>query len=206
MTTSTNEPIRLVLAEFEDIVSHGLRALIAGDGRLVLVASGVHAQDLSPTLTESRADVAILNFSALSSPSQLRDLHAAFPSTRLVVLADPASLSQCRQLAAFGASACLTKSADVPELLHAIHDGSGRPLPSPGAEPVSGATLTQSEVDVLELLRSGRSNAEIAATLHVGFETVRTHTSNIYRKLGVSSRRELRSGEIALAHLHQAEP
>ena len=37
------------------------------------------------------------------------------------------------------------------------------------------------------------SNAEIAAALHVGVETVRTHVRNIYRKLGVRSRRGLRS-------------
>ena len=46
---------------------------------------------------------------------------------------------------------------------------------------------------MLELLQGGQSNAEIAASLHVGVETVRTHARNIYRKLGVSSRRELRS-------------
>jgi hypothetical protein len=41
------------------------------------------------------------------------------------------------------------------------------------------------------LLREGRSNAEIALALQMGIETVRTHTRNVYRKLGVSSRREL---------------
>jgi DNA-binding CsgD family transcriptional regulator len=45
----------------------------------------------------------------------------------------------------------------------------------------------------MELLRSGRSNAEIAHTLHVSIETVRTHARRVYRKLGVGSRRELRA-------------
>ena len=44
---------------------------------------------------------------------------------------------------------------------------------------------------MLLLLRQGHSNAQIALALHVGVETVRTHARNIYRKLGVSSRREL---------------
>jgi DNA-binding CsgD family transcriptional regulator len=46
---------------------------------------------------------------------------------------------------------------------------------------------------VLELLQGGHSNAEIAAALQVGIETVRTHTRHIYRKLGVKTRKELRA-------------
>ncbi len=44
---------------------------------------------------------------------------------------------------------------------------------------------------MLELLQKGQTNAEIARRLSIGVETVRTHAGNIYRKLGVSSRREL---------------
>ena len=51
--------------------------------------------------------------------------------------------------------------------------------------------LTPREADVLELLQEGATNAQIAHTLSIGIETVRTHARNIYRKLGISSRREL---------------
>ena len=44
---------------------------------------------------------------------------------------------------------------------------------------------------MLDLLQQGMSNAEIAQRLTVGVETVRTHARNIYRKLGVTSRRDL---------------
>ena len=58
------------------------------------------------------------------------------------------------------------------------------------------------EADVLAGLQQRRSNAQIAAELHVSIETVRTHARHIYRKLGVCSRRELLapatlSGELA---------
>jgi DNA-binding NarL/FixJ family response regulator len=53
--------------------------------------------------------------------------------------------------------------------------------------------LTPREADVLELLQEGRTNAEIAHTLSIGIETVRTHARNIYRKLGIASRRDLAS-------------
>ena len=57
--------------------------------------------------------------------------------------------------------------------------------------PVHGGVLTQRESDVLLLLREDRSNAEIALTLQIGVETVRTHARSVYRKLGVPSRRAL---------------
>ena len=51
--------------------------------------------------------------------------------------------------------------------------------------------LTPREADVLELLQDGATNAQIAQALSIGLETVRTHARNIYRKLGISSRRDL---------------
>ena len=61
------------------------------------------------------------------------------------------------------------------------------------AEPLGPELLTPREANVLEHLQAGRSNAEIALALSVSVETVRTHRRNIYRKLGVRTRRELAS-------------
>ena len=54
-----------------------------------------------------------------------------------------------------------------------------------------GRWLTPREAEVLELLQDGSTNAEITRELSIGMETVRTHARNIYRKLGIASRREL---------------
>jgi DNA-binding CsgD family transcriptional regulator len=62
---------------------------------------------------------------------------------------------------------------------------------SPDGATAGGHLLTPREAEVLPLLQQGRSNAQIALALQVGVETVRTHARNIYRKLGVTSRREL---------------
>ena len=58
--------------------------------------------------------------------------------------------------------------------------------PSPSAELPGG--LTAREVEVLRLVASGQSNANIAAELVLSEKTVARHLSNIFTKLGVSSR------------------
>ena len=50
--------------------------------------------------------------------------------------------------------------------------------------------LSEREVEVLSLLASGRTNAEVAKDLFVSVGTVKSHTGNIYRKLGARNRAE----------------
>jgi DNA-binding NarL/FixJ family response regulator len=190
--------ITVVVAQFEDIVARGLQALIDDDDQLRLLAGGIPQDRLAEAVASYQPQVAILNFGSLSTASDLRTLSRRFPATRLVVLANTPTPSECRQLLAFGATACLSKSTEARDVLYAIHLASRGlhvlPPSSVGTPDVGGPDLlTPREAEVLELLQSGRSNAEIANTLHVGVETVRTHARRIYRKLGVRTRRELRS-------------
>lgn len=191
-------PVTVAITRFEDIVARGLQSLIDEDENLQLVASGIPHDDLDLMLALHRPQVAIVNFGSLTSATELRDLHHAYPETRLVVLANRPTIAECRQMLAFGATACLAKSTEARDVLHAIHLASrGLHVLPPailnGREAAGPELLTPREAEVLELLQSGRSNAEIAETLHVGIETVRTHAQRIYRKLGVRTRRELRS-------------
>ncbi len=190
--------ISVAVTRFEDIVSRGLRALIAEDESLELVASEVPHDRLPKLLGRLRPQVAIINFGALLSPAELRDLHRGFPATRLLVIANRPTTAECRQMLAFGATACLSKSTEARDVLHAIHLASrGLHVLPPAAvearEAAGPELLTPREAEVLELLQSGRSNAEIADALHVGIETIRTHARRVYRKLGVRTRRELRA-------------
>ena len=64
--------------------------------------------------------------------------------------------------------------------------------------------LTPREAEVMELLQTGRSNAEIAQALHVSVETVRTHARRIYRKLGRQD--AARAARAPLSRAHQGSP
>ena len=112
MSIAPRQPIALAVAQFEDIVNRGLQSLIAGDPHLRLVATDVPQELMETTLERDAPDVAILNFAALTSPAELRELHATFPSVRLMVMANNPSTAECRQMIGFGATACLAKNTE----------------------------------------------------------------------------------------------
>jgi DNA-binding NarL/FixJ family response regulator len=196
-TARTGSPVSIALARFEDLIGRGLRALLEEDRHLEIVAADVEQERLARVLAERAPQVALLNFGSLRTPLEVRELSAAHPATHLVVLANRPTPAECNQMLAFGATACLSKETQARDVLSAIHLASRglHVLPRTGGgaavAPQGPELLTPREATVLDLLQHGRSNGEIAAQLHVGVETVRTHARNIYRKLGVRSRREL---------------
>lgn len=200
-------PITVVIARFEDLLALGLRTLLAEDPSLSIVAQDVEPERVSVVLRAHRPRVLILDVGALRDLAQVRELRARYPDTRLVLLGERLATPEATQLLAFGSSACLAKNAQARDVRNAIHLAArGLQLMPLGVEDANGASvrdssLTQREGDVLLLLREGRTNAQIALALQIGVETVRSHARHIYRKLGITSRRDL----IALA-APSAEP
>jgi DNA-binding NarL/FixJ family response regulator len=186
--------ITVAIGRFDDLLARGLRSLVEDDSRLELAAFDVPPAQVATVLRAQEPRVAILDAAALDSPAEVRRLTADHPRTHVLVLAQEPSSLECSQLLAFGAAACLSKSTQSRDVLNAIHLASRglqlTPRSAFGASAGSGL-LTPREADVLARLHQRRSNAQIAADLHISVETVRTHARHIYRKLGVSSRREL---------------
>jgi two-component system, NarL family, nitrate/nitrite response regulator NarL len=193
------ERVTMVIGRFEYLIGRGLRSLIAEDPNIELLAADVELDAFAATLSEHEPKVAIINFGSLRTPVEVNRLNAAHPETRLLVLANRPTPSECNQMLAFGATACLSKETEARDILNAIHLASRglhvlpRTTGDFAPEPLGPELLTPREADVLEHLQAGRSNAEIALALSVSVETVRTHRRNIYRKLGVRTRRELAS-------------
>ncbi|MFI2645060.1 LuxR C-terminal-related transcriptional regulator [Streptomyces sp. NPDC018610] len=114
-----------------------------------------------------------------------------------------ALLAQGRQLTAAGdrarARECLREAAARAERLgavrlrtlaeEALREGGAR---RPGSARTGSASLTGSERRIAELAASGRTNTEIAASLHLARRTVETHLTSAYKKLGIRRRGELR--------------
>jgi DNA-binding NarL/FixJ family response regulator len=105
-----------------------------------------------------------------------------------------------------GASGFLLKDAPAEELVRAVRVvAAGEALLAPSVTrrliedvvrrragrrtaPAALSTLTPREREVLELIATGMSNAEIAAALFVGEQTVKTHVGKVFAKLGLRDR------------------
>ena len=79
------------------------------------------------------------------------------------------------------------EDCDDIEIVGAIFQPLGVPERAEGAD---GAELSKRELTILQALQSGQSNKQIARELFLAEQTVKFHLTNIYRKLGVSSRTE----------------
>jgi DNA-binding NarL/FixJ family response regulator len=201
MPSTNNSRVKVVAAKFEDLVSVGLKQLISEDPNLELVVTDVPVPQIEDQIKRHEPSVVLVNFGTLKSPAQVFQLHQSYPETRIVVLANRPTAAECNQMLSFGATACLSKETEARDIINAIHLASRGMHVLPRSAASGGGVdslnlegsdlLTPREADVLELLQDGATNAQIAHTLSIGVETVRTHARNIYRKLGISSRRDL---------------
>jgi DNA-binding NarL/FixJ family response regulator len=206
MTPASNSRVKVLAAKFEDLVAVGLKQLILEDPNLELMMTDVPVSEIEGEIERHEPSVVLVNFGTLKSPAQVFQLHQSYPDTRIVVLANRPTAAECNQMLSFGATACLSKETEARDIIHLASRGM-HVLPRSAAAGggvdslnLKGSDLlTPREADVLELLQDGATNAQIAHQLSIGVETVRTHARNIYRKLGIGSRRDL-------ARLGRAEP
>jgi DNA-binding NarL/FixJ family response regulator len=193
MQAGERDVTTVAVGRFDDLLARGLRGVIEDDPSMELVADDVSPADLKSVLRARRPLVAILDAGSLRNPAEVRALTTTHPDTHFVLLAEQPSSIESAQLLSFGAAACLAKATQLRDVRNAIYLASrGLQLRPRDTYASSGSgLLTSRELEVLACLQQRRSNAQIAADLHVSIETVRTHARHIYRKLGVGSRREL---------------
>jgi DNA-binding NarL/FixJ family response regulator len=195
ITMRPTSPITVAITRFSDLLALGLDTALEADASIAVVARDIPAARIGNILRMQRPRVLVLDIAVLRDFAQVREIAVEHPETHLVLLGHGLSSVDSAQLLAFGASVCLTTDIEVRDLRHAIHLASRglqlQLLPTSQACGISEPLLTPREGDVLELLRQNKSNAQTALALGIGVETVRSHARQIYRKLGVTSRRTL---------------
>lgn len=196
-TNGVGVPITVVAASFGPVFDCGLAVVLGTETDLFVVADQLDLGELERVIARHAPLVALLAEKNTTGPLVFNRLRGMRPGLGLVVLVHDLSERRARQLVAFGANACLSLEASAGELVAAIRlaaQGMGMWMPAARrdvAARADAATLTPRECEVLGLLQAGASNGEIARTLQIGTETVKTHAKRIFVKLGVKRRREL---------------
>jgi len=197
-----NQPIRLIIADDHAIFRDGLRRLLATQPDFQVIGEASDGKEAISLAQSMKPDVLLLDLAMPRVPGMevLRELSRQETPVRTILLTaaiQPFAVTSALQLGARG----IVLKASPPEMLlksiRSVHEGQfwvGSEPVSSWAKPgqsTSGFGLTSREVEIISAIKKGSSNREIAGQLAISEETVKRHLSNIYGKLGVSSRLEL---------------
>jgi DNA-binding NarL/FixJ family response regulator len=200
---------RVLVVDDQTVVRDGLVLLLGLLPGLEVVGSAGDGEEAVRLVAENHPDVVLmdLRMPRVDGVEATRRIKAEHPSVQIVVLttfSDDESVFAALQA---GARGYLTKDAGADEIaraIDAVRDGDAQLDPSvqrrlvdalaTGTQPSRRRRadlpdgLTQREVEVLTLIASGRSNAEIARELFISEATVKTHINNLFAKAGLRDR------------------
>jgi len=190
--------IRILLVDDHPVVRTGLRGMLEAESDLSVVgeaASGSEAVELART---SEPDVVLmdLRMPGLDGVGATERILAESREARIVVLTTYETDSDILRAVEAGAAGYLLKDATPAELAGAIraaHRGETVLAPSVASRLVDQVRrpvvrLSSREREVLGLVATGKTNADIGAALHITEATVKTHLLRIFNKLDVSDR------------------
>jgi DNA-binding NarL/FixJ family response regulator len=199
--------LKILLADDHELVRRGLRNLLESHDGWEICAEAANGREAVDLAKKTSPDVVILDLSMpeLNGLEATRRIRKARPETEVLILTMHESEELAQELLKVGARGYLLKSdadADVVAAVEALsrhrtffttriakmvvegYVGRQRTVEEP--ESVK-ASLTDREREIVQLLAEGKSNKEIAVALSLSLQTVRTHRTNIMRKLDLHS-------------------
>ncbi len=196
--------ITVLLADDEPLVRGGLRAILESEADLQVVAEAKDGAEAVRDSLRLRPDVILMDvrMPGTDGIAATRQLTGGDAGPKIVVVTTFENDDHVFDALAAGAHGFLLKRDAPDHVVHAVrtvHRGDALLFPDSvralvasraprreGADVI--ARLTDREREILRLMARGLANAEIAAELYLGTETIKTHVRNVLAKLGVKDR------------------
>jgi signal transduction histidine kinase/DNA-binding NarL/FixJ family response regulator len=201
-TPSKIRPVRVLLADDHFLARQGLKQVLERDRSIEIIGEASSGEEALRLVQELKPEVLLtdLMMPGLNGIEITHQLKQHQLSSRVIILTTYDSDDSVLAAIRAGVSAFLLKDVSPNELIATIHSvAAGVSILQHSRtarlfgrlnEGEVGAGLSEREFEILSLLASGRRDKEIALTLSISQETVRSHLRRIYQKLEVQSRTE----------------
>jgi DNA-binding NarL/FixJ family response regulator len=201
--------VRLILADDHKIMREGLRALLARQKEIEVIAEAESGRGVVELCAQLHPDVVVIDISMpdLNGIDATRQIVRDDPQVKVIALSMHSDKKYVKEMLSAGACGYLLKDSAFEELGAAIatvlknktylspqitdtvvKDYVSENAPSGS---VASTALSTREREVLQLIAEGKATREIAAALYVSVKTVETHRKQIMDKLGLNSIAEL---------------
>jgi DNA-binding NarL/FixJ family response regulator len=216
MSSDASRPVRVLVADDQRAVREALATVLDAEPGIEVIglaSDGEEAVDLAHRFAPAVVlmDLRMPNVDGVAAT---RRLAAELPDVKVVVLTTFADDTSILGALEAGATGFLTKDAGREQIALAVRSAaagqsvldpvaqasllraaapSGRSEPTPASASTPAPLpddLTPREVDVLQAIAAGQTNAEIAATLYISAVTVKSHINHLFAKIGARSRAE----------------
>ena len=193
-------PVRVLIVDDHSIVREGLRTLLSEEAEIEVVGEAANGAEAVKLVATRHPHVILMDLvmPEVDGIEAIRRIRARKSACEILVLTSFGDDQHVRDAIQAGATGYLLKDVLKADLLRAIHAAArGEPTLHPEAQrvlirqttaPSPFKDLTERELDVLRLIAQGRSNREIALTLHLTEGTVKGYVSTVLDKLQVDDR------------------
>jgi DNA-binding NarL/FixJ family response regulator len=191
--------IRVLVVDDHQLVRAGLSTLLRAADDIEVVGEAADGQQAIDAARAVRPDVTLMDLSmpVLDGVAATRQLLADDPAMRVVALTSFSDRQRVTDVLAAGAVGYLLKDSRPDDLLAAVRAAASGHAPLdprvagallPSREPPPAEQLSDREKQVLRLVAAGLANKQVARRLGIAESTVKVHTGNIFRRIGVTDR------------------
>jgi DNA-binding NarL/FixJ family response regulator len=195
----TDKELKIYIADDHPIVVEGLIEVLKRKTNCVVNGIAHNGQQLVDLIQKEIPDLAIvdINMPVMNGIQCTEWIKKNHPAVKVIILTMYPEKTFVNQLIKAGADGCLLKSRGTIDLINAIERVSeGKSYfdwiyDFRKEQDAKEYRLSEREIQIIKLIIDGKANGEIAQTIFVSEDTVKTHRKNIFKKLKVHNASEL---------------